>query len=120
MADYQFYTEHYLGASIPEEEFPRLIQRAGEQLARYRRIYTVEAPEEESEDMALCAMADSLYYFEAAQNGSAGAVSSASIGSVSVSYGTSGGIDLSPKGQFRELYRCASLYLTIYRGCGKC
>ena len=51
--------------------------------------------------------------------GQGGPVSSASIGSVSVSYGgASGGVDLSQKGQAKELYRCASLYLDIYRGCG--
>ena len=53
-------------------------------------------------------------------NGEGGPVQSASIGSVSVSYGGSAAqaVDLTPKGQARELYRCASLYLDIYRGVG--
>ena len=50
-------------------------------------------------------------------NGEGGAVQSASIGSVSVSYGSGNSVDVSAKGQSRELYRCACLYLDIYRGC---
>ena len=113
MADYEFYTSTYLGGSIPEADFPRLSKRAGEQLARYKRIYTVTAPGASSEDMAVCAMADALYYFEAAQN----APKSASIGSVSSSLGD---VDTSQKAQAKELYRCAALHLDIYRGCGGC
>lgn len=79
---------------------------------------TVVAPQTVCEAMAVCAMADALAYFCAAQNGS-GAVVSASIGSVSVSYGnTANTVDLSPKGQAKELYRCASMYLEFYRGVG--
>lgn len=113
MADYEFYASVYMGDSIPENEFPRLAKRAGEQLSRYKRIYTVTAPEQNSEDMAICAMADALAYYEAAQNGEN--VSSASIGSVSVSY--SAPVDVSQAAQERALYRCARTYLDIYRGC---
>lgn len=119
MADYEFYASVYMGDSIPENEFPRLAKRAGEQLARYKRIYTVTAPEQNSEDMAICAMADALAYYEAAQSGTGGPVSAASIGSVSVSYsGSANAVDTSQAAQARELYRCAKLYLDIYRGCG--
>jgi len=111
MADYAFYTGTYLGGSIPAADFPRLAKRAGEQLARYKRLYTVAAPETDSENMAVCAMADAMYYFETAQN----VPQSASIGSVSSSCGT---VDISPKAQAAEMYRCAALYLDIYRGCG--
>lgn len=119
---YLFYTVDYSGDGIPDEEtFDRLAKRAAAQLARYRRIYTVAAPEGDSERMALCAMADALYYFACAQNGTGGPVSSASIGSVSVSYGgASGSMDVSPAAQARELYRAACLYLDIYRGCSEC
>lgn len=110
MADYGFYTNTYLGGSIPASDFPRLSQRAGEQLARYKKMYTVDAAETAAEDMAICAMADALYYFETAAN----TPQSASIGSVSSSRGTA---DISPKAQAAELYRCAALYLDIYRGC---
>jgi hypothetical protein len=78
---------------------------------------TVVAPQVVCEAMAVCAMADALAYFTAVQNGT-GAVASASIGSVSVSYGNATNVDISPKGQAKELYRCASLYLEFYRGVG--
>ena len=121
MVAYEFYKSTYLGNSIPEADFPRLSKRAGDQLNHYKRLYFVTAPDADSEDMAVCAMADALYYFESAQNGAAGPISSASIGSVSTSYSSfSGAVDLSSAGQSKELYRCACLYLDIYRGVGTC
>ena len=120
MVAFDFYQQEYKGCSIPPEDWELLEARAAEQLARYKRIYTVTALEENAEAMAVCAMADALTYFMAAQNGTGGAVASASIGSVSVSYGSAqNAVDLSAKGQARELMRCAKLYLDIYRGaCG--
>ena len=119
MPDYEFYRAKYMGDSIAEADFPRLIRRAGEALARYKRVYSVTAPEKDAEEMAACAMADALNYYDAALNGAGGAVSSASIGSVSVSYaGAASAVDLSMAAQERELYRCACRYLEIYRGCG--
>ena len=121
MVDYNFYVHNYRGCSIPVEEFGLFAARAQEQLNKYKRIYTVTAPEQDSEAMAVCAMADALAFFTAAQNGAGGAISSASIGSVSVSYGSAAAaIDLSPKGQEKELYRCACQHLDIYRGVGRC
>lgn len=121
MADYEFYTGTYLGGSIPAADFPRLSARASQQLERYKRLYTVAVPVTigedlvatpvaGSEDMAVCAMADALYYFETATN----MPQSSSIGSVSSSRGTA--VDISPKAQAAELYRCATMYLEIYRG----
>lgn len=118
MVEYSFYIDTYKGVSVTVEEWPLFEARATEQLARYKRIYAVTAPEDNSEALAVCAMADALAYFTAAQNGTGGAVSSASIGSVSVSYGGASAVDLSPRGQARELLRCAKLYLDIYRGVG--
>lgn len=120
MVSYEAYKNSYHGGAIPVEDWPQFEARAAEQLARYKRIYTVKAPEENSEAFAVCAMADALYGFTLIANGEGGAVSSASIGSVSVSYGSAGSnaVDISPKGQSKELYRCACLYLDIYRGCG--
>ena len=118
MTDYPFYIEGYRGCSLDETEFSMFAARAEDQLKRYKRIYTVKAPEETSEAMAVCAMADALAYFAAALNG-AGAVTGASVGSVSVSYANgAAAVDLSPRGQERELLRCARLYLDIYRGVG--
>ena len=116
MADYCFYLTRYGGTSIPIEEFPFFEARAAEHLAMLKRQYTVEAPDEDAESKAICAMADALAYFTAAQNGAGGSATSASIGSVSVSYGSQNAVDLSPKGQEKELYRCAQKHLEIYRG----
>lgn len=120
MADYDFYLNEYKGSSVPVEEWPQYEARAADQLARYKRIYTVTAPGSDSEAMALCAMAEALYGFDLLTSGEGGPVQSASIGSVSVSYGSAAAqtVDLSPRGRARELYRCASLYLDIYRGVG--
>lgn len=120
MTDYDFYANVYQGGSIPPEEWPGYEARATAQLARYRRIYQVKAPRPKASDMAVCAMAEALYSFDLLAAGEAGSVQSTSIGSVSVSYGGTGtqAMDLSSRGQERELYRCASQYLDIYRGCG--
>lgn len=116
MIGYDFYKNTYLGSSIPSESWLALEREASAKLSQYKRKYTVTAPEADSEAMAVCAMAECLDFLEAAQNGT-GAVQSASIGSVSVSYGSAAqNLDLSPKGREKELYRCACLYLEIYRG----
>ena len=115
MLTYEFYKGTYLGSSINEQEWPFVSARAQDQLNRYKRIYTVVAPSENAEAMAVCALADVIASINAAQSG-AGAVASASIGSVSVSYSGTSSIDLSRAGQARELYDAASRYLDIYRG----
>lgn len=118
MVDYDFYLSRYRGCSVSAADFGTYATRAQEQLNKYKRIYAVTAPEETSEAMAVCAMADALAYFTAAQNGT-GAVASASIGSVSVSYGNAGNsVDVGTKAQERELYRCACQHLQISRGVG--
>ena len=121
MASYSFYVSAYCGKLIAqEEEWADYSARAVEQLAQYKRLYQVTAPEPDSENRAVCAMAEALYSFDLLANGEAGPIQSVSIGSVSASYGSTAAqsVDLSPKGQARELYRCASRYLDIYRGCG--
>lgn len=120
MTDYDFYLNSYHGGAISAQEWPASEARAAAQLARYRRVYQVAAPRPRAADMAVCAMAEALYAFDLLANGEAGPVQSASIGSVSVSYGGPAAqtVDLSPGGRERELYRCASQYLDIYRGCG--
>ena len=114
MVTYEFYTCTYNGSAISEAAWCELERDASAKLNQFKRRYTVTAPEETSEAMAVCAMADALDYFVAAQNGT-GAVQSTSIGSVSVSYGSES-VDVSPKAQEKELYRCASLHLEISRG----
>ena len=145
MITYDFYLNTYHGCSIQEAEWNTFEARAADQLAYYRRIYTVTARETVGFDdsgnvtihsdvlhisenngdvtitipvpfaMAICAMADVYAAIAAAQNGT-GAISAASIGSVSVSYSQAASIDLSPRGQSRELYNAAQRYLQIYRG----
>ena len=120
MIEFDFYRDTYRGTSLTPEEWIVFRARAEDQLRRYKRSYTVTAPEANAEAMAVCAMADAFAYFCALQNGTGGAVSGASIGSVSVSYGGGQAVDISPRGQERELLRCAKLYLDIYRGVGQC
>lgn len=114
MVTFDFYREIYGGDSVPENEFTAFARDASAQMERYKRIYTVTPTGENSEQMALCAMIDALYYFAWAQSG--GAAASVSVGSVSSSRSQGAQPDLSPKAQSLELYRCACLYLDIYRG----
>lgn len=109
--DYTFYTDTYLGTSILVADFPRLVARATTQLNRYKRMYQVTAPAADSENLAVCALADTLYYYEQAANG--GIAGSVSVGSVSASMPLP---DVSPAAQAAELLRAAGDYLQIYRG----
>lgn len=120
MVSFDYYQNVYHGSAVTGEEWPAYEARAFAQLEQYRRMYTVTSPSPENEERAVCAMAEAMYGFDLLANGEGGPVQSASIGSVSVSYGGAAAqsLDLSPKGQAKELYRCACLYLDIYRGCG--
>lgn len=118
MVSHEFYLNVYGGSSIPAEEWDLFRKRAEEKIGQYKRKYRVFYEREQSPALAVCAVADALAYFAAAQNGAGVAVTSASIGSVSVSYGSGAVVDLSPKGQEKELLRCARTYLDIYRGVG--
>ena len=122
ITDYEFYTSRYNGGSISYDNWAEYSTRAEAILYRYKRIYTVTVPQEEpdGEKLAVCAMAEALYNFDLIANGEGGTVQSASIGSVSTSFGGNGSnaADVSPSGQAKELYRCACLYLDIYRGVG--
>lgn len=119
MVEYQFYTDTYHGGAITAEEWPTVEREASATLAKYKRRYTVTAPKEtpDAENMAVCAIAEALYFNETNEAGK-GAVSSASIGSVSVSYAGSSSIDMTEKGKANRVYNAACLYLDIYRGCG--
>lgn len=114
MPDYAFYRARYKGASIPREDFGFMSGRAADELLSYERVYTVSGTDE-ARKMAICAMADVLYYYDTAANG--GMVTSASVGSVSASTAKP---DVSNKAQSKELYRAAQRYLDIYRGCPSC
>ena len=115
---YGFYRDTFRGTAISETDWPALEARARDQLARYKRAYRVTG-EESAENMAICAMAEALDYFAAAQNGQGG-LRYASVGSVSVSgKGIYSQVDISARAQAQELYRCASTYLDISRAVGK-
>lgn len=114
MVDFAFYRSVYGGDSVPEGEFWAYARDASAHLERYKRIYSVTATAENSEQMAMCAMIEALYYFDWVRSG--GATTSVSVGSVSSSRAQVAQLDLSPAAQSRELFRCAQLYLDIYRG----
>ena len=116
---YDFYQNIYCGTAMEAEAFPEMLARAEDKLAHFERIYRVSG-DETMRKMALCAMAEAISYFDAAQNGQGG-LRYASVGTVSVSgRGIYSQVDISPKAQEQELYRAASLYLTIYRGTSRC
>ena len=111
--DYGVYRDGYRGVSIPEEEWVTFCRRASDYVDKLKRLYRVSG----DESMAICAVADAMYFITCAMNGTGGAVYYTSVGSVSMSgKGIFSTIDLSPQGQEREFYRCAGTYLDIYRG----
>ena len=111
MADYDFYTDVYLGNLIPEKAFPEMAMRAGEHLARIQRNYRVRISGTDSLKMAVCAMAETLYAHAKRRGG----VVAASAGEVSVRYESS---ESGRKSLLGELYEKASIYLEISRGVG--
>jgi len=106
MVDYDFYVNTYLGSTIPEQAFPTAAARAAAVLEGYERCYRVECPGPDSRAMALCSMAEVIHSY-----GNSRFVESATVGSVSVRYGSHGTGELE-----RELYRRAGIYLEIRRG----
>lgn len=114
MPGYEFYCTKFYGCSIPEEDFCTYASRANAEINRLEKRYTVKCTDDERK-LAVCAVADVLYYFDNALSGAA--VKSATIGSVSES---GADIDTSVKAQKKEIYNAASLYLEIYRGVKSC
>ena len=115
-ADFRFYRQVFGGTALEEETFLEAAARAEDVLTGYERAYQVSGSEEQKAK-ALCAMAEAIAYFDAAQNGQGG-LRYAKVGSVSVSgKGIYSQVDISAKAQEKELYRTACRYLTIYRGC---
>lgn len=105
MVPYDFYTDTYHGGSISAAEWPMVEREASAHLARMERIYTVTGTDDDRK-MAVCAMAEKLV-----DNARKSGVSSASIGSVSVSYSQQ-----TQTSTNRDMLREASLYLRISRG----
>ena len=114
---YDFYRNEYRGSAIDQEDFLELIARAKDQLSMYRRSYRVRG-DEYAEKMALCALAEVIGYYDAAQNGQGG-LRYASVGTVSISgKGIYSQVDITPAAQEKELFRTAARYLEICRGIG--
>ncbi len=104
MVDHKFYANCYLGSAIPEKAFSGVAAQAQAYLDRLKGCCRVESSGAEAENMALCAMAETLW----ARRSSG--LSSASVGSVTVHYAESK-LPLA-----RELYEKAAIYLDIYGG----
>lgn len=114
MPGYEFYCAEFHGGSIPADVFRAYASRANAEIKRLEKLYTVKGTDNERK-LAVCAVADVLYYFDNAMNGAS--VKSVSIGSVSESCVD---IDTSVKAQKKELYSAVNLYLEIYRGVKSC
>lgn len=108
MVEYDFYINAYLGSTIPESAFSGMAARAEAILQRFQQLYQVHSWGEDSEKMAVCAMAEALYEQQHRKG-----IRSANVGNVSVQYVD--GIS-SDKALWKELYRRANIYLDIYRG----
>ncbi|MDY4166979.1 MAG: hypothetical protein SOY27_05745 [Fournierella sp.] len=111
MVEYAFYRDVWAG-EMTEQEFAAAERAAAAQLGRYKRIYRVTAPEENSEALAVCAMAEAIHFYEAAENGQL--LAGMQLGSLSQTRAAPAP-DVSPAAKSRELYRCAGLYLDIRR-----
>jgi hypothetical protein len=112
----QFYKEVYGGRCLEGEQLQEFLLRAEEELAALERSYEVREAAPDGRRKAICAMAEALHYFDTAQNGTGG-LRYMSVGTVSVSgKGVYSAVDISPAAARRELYRCAGLYMDIYRG----
>lgn len=115
MVAYEFYRSTYHGGVISSADWIAAEHEAQAHLARYKRIYRVNVASEELENLAVCAMADVLVSY-AETNVAGGAVTSASIGSVSESYGGTSSAEDRAMRQEKDLYKAACLYVDIYRG----
>lgn len=106
-ADYDFYQNTYIGDRITDEAtFDRLVVRAGEELDLFTFGRISEA--DDSVRLAVCAMADVMYWEEKRKNAHDGReISSESNDGYSVSYD---GTEASGAGS--DLYRAAYKYLS--------
>ncbi len=97
---YAFYKSAYNGKDIVEDDFPRLINRAG---AYLDNLLSADVSDEEYKSAA-CAVAEAWLV-----NEQGGDVASQSVGSWSKSYA-----QRAPKSDEKRLYDAAALYLGQY------
>lgn len=107
MVDFDFYTNTYLGSRIPEKAFDPAAAQAARALERMKRIWRVTGGAE-SEAMAICAMAETVYEMSGRKPG----VTAATVGGVSVRYGDGD----ATREKNRALLDSARIFLDIYRG----
>lgn len=66
-ADYEYYTDTYLGTAIQEADFPRLSLRASGFLDYYTQGRSAQNADLDALKMACCAVAEQYQYIDAAQ-----------------------------------------------------
>lgn len=122
-ADYTYYIETFKGASLTENEFPMLAERASDYLVYL--TYGRATVDDEPVKRAMCALAEQfkvIFKAQSAASSDSGEIASQTVGSYSVTYRSSADLVAS---QRKELYRTAQMYLgstgLLYRGrCGFC
>ena len=126
LPDYSFYMDTFHGISIPSEDWARLSTHADRKIRYFERAFAITG-NEESRNLALCAVADMMYTYEMAaasllavdESGNIGA-SNVSIGSVSTSSketDVSGlGLDMTDKGQNTAYFSILKEFMDVYRG----
>lgn len=129
-ADFEFYSDSFLGLAISEADFPRLALRASQFLDYYTQGKAEANSDLDAVKMACCALAEQYQIIEKAAKIAAdtmtgeNAVKSESVGSYSVSYQTASeasekAVEASEKAQ-ANLARVARQYLAwsnlLYRG----
>ena len=114
MVEFAFYRDVYGGDSVQEGEFRAYARDASAHLERYKRVYRVTDTAENSEQMALCAMIDAPVLFRLGAKRRCGSQRERWQREQQPGAGRAAGSN--PAAQNRELYRCAQLYLDIYRG----
>lgn len=132
-ADYTFYKDTYHGVAIPEADFPRLAQRASEQvdfLTRYRAAVYADSVDPEPIAKAACAIAEVLWQGErgGASSGTAGSekvIKSESVGKQKVDYATFHAASAAGQSYLnRQMAKAAALHLfptgLLYRGAVTC
>lgn len=124
MADqvtYAYYTDTYCGSAIEQSDWNGYEARSRAQLSKFYAQFKLTAYDgdaDAAEKNAICAMADKIQGFDLMANGQGAGVSSASIGSVSVSYGSAyvDAQDLTDEGQEKSLLKCVQLYFNVFAG----
>lgn len=104
MVTYDFYRDVYLGSALSEEAFPQAAARAEAWMRKLERSCQVTPVGEDSRELAVCAVAETLARFGRHQN-----VAQTTVGGVSVRYESDRKLQ-------RQLLQNAAVFLDIRRG----